>query len=150
MTDDMQLARARKHSPGYAAYLEARAKLDAETTAPPPVPTGLDALTERRPELAAAAEAIAAVNPGLRVPEAPRAGTRGCRICGGGSEDGMTACEPCWNEAYRQSRLLGGSQVDYYLKLIEVLEHHPHNEPTADPARTQEAAASAAAEGAEA
>ena len=40
-------------------------------TAPSPEPTGLDALTERRPELAAAAEAIAAANPGLRVPERP-------------------------------------------------------------------------------
>jgi hypothetical protein len=36
----------------------------------------------------------------------------------------MTACEPCWNEAYRQSRLLGGSQVDHYLRLIEVLDGH--------------------------
>lgn len=67
MTDELQLARARKHSPGYAAYLEARAKLEADAPiAPPPEPRGLDALTERRPELAAAAEAIAAANPGLR------------------------------------------------------------------------------------
>ena len=34
--------------------------------APRPDPTGLDALTTRRPELAAAAERIAALNPGLR------------------------------------------------------------------------------------
>ena len=38
----------------------------------------------------------------------------------------MTACEPCWNEAYRQSRLLGGSQVDHYRRLLEVLDGHPH------------------------
>ena len=31
----------------------------------------------------------------------------------------MNACEPCWNEAYRQSRLLGGSQVDHYRRLLE-------------------------------
>lgn len=35
-------------------------------TAPPPEPRGLDALTERRPELAEAAERIAAACPGLR------------------------------------------------------------------------------------
>ena len=45
----------------------------------------------------------------------------------------MSACEPCWNEAYRQSRMLGGSQVDYYLRLIEVLDGHPHDEPAAEP-----------------
>lgn len=42
----------------------------------------------------------------------------------------MAACEPCWNEAYRQSRLLGGSQVDHYQRLIEILDGHPHDEPT--------------------
>jgi len=36
-------------------------------------------------------------------------------------------CEPCWNEAYRQSRMLGGSQVDYYRRLIETLNGHPHD-----------------------
>lgn len=39
--------------------------------APTPEPQGLDALTTRRPELAAAAEAIAAANPGLRGPDEP-------------------------------------------------------------------------------
>lgn len=39
----------------------------------------------------------------------------------------MSVCEPCWNEAYRQSRLLGGSQVDYYLRLLEVLDGHQHD-----------------------
>lgn len=38
-------------------------------------------------------------------------------------------CEPCWNEAFRQSRLLGGSQVDYYHRLLEVLSGHPHGVP---------------------
>lgn len=32
----------------------------------------------------------------------------------------MSACEPCWNEAFRKSRALGGSQVDYYRLLIEM------------------------------
>ena len=41
----------------------------------------------------------------------------------------MAACEPCWNEAYRQSHMLGGSQVDYYLNLIETLDGHPHDAP---------------------
>lgn len=41
----------------------------------------------------------------------------------------MTACEPCWNEAFRQSRLIGGSQVDHYLKLLELLDSHPHDGP---------------------
>lgn len=45
----------------------------------------------------------------------------------------MTACEPCWNEAYRQSRMLGGSQVDYYLKLLETIDGHPHTAALADP-----------------
>lgn len=40
----------------------------------------------------------------------------------------MSACEPCWNEAFRQSRALGGSQVDYYQKLLEVLDGHPHDQ----------------------
>lgn len=45
----------------------------------------------------------------------------------------MTACEPCWNEAFRQSRMLGGSQVDYYLKLLETIDGHPHTAALADP-----------------
>lgn len=46
----------------------------------------------------------------------------------------MTACEPCWNEAFRQSRMLGGSQVDYYLRLIETLDNHPHSDTPTTPA----------------
>lgn len=42
----------------------------------------------------------------------------------------MSACEPCWNEAYRQSRLLGGSQADYYRRLLDLLDGHPHNNPS--------------------
>ena len=42
----------------------------------------------------------------------------------------MAACEPCWNEAYRQSRLLGGSQVDHYRRLLDVLDGHPHDADT--------------------
>ena len=55
----------------------------------------------------------------------------------------MAACEPCWNEAFRQSRMLGGSQVDYYLALIETLDSHPHDEPSEKP-RTRPAARPAA------
>lgn len=45
----------------------------------------------------------------------------------------MAACEPCWNEAFRQSRLVGGSQVDHYQRLIELLPNHPHDaQPTTD------------------
>lgn len=39
----------------------------------------------------------------------------------------MAACEPCWNEAFRQSRLVGGSQVDHYLRLLEIVPNHPHD-----------------------
>lgn len=49
----------------------------------------------------------------------------------------MTACESCWNEAYRQSRLRGGSQVDHYLALLEVLDGHPHG-PATPPDATEE------------
>ena len=49
----------------------------------------------------------------------------------------MAACEPCWNEAYRQSRILGGSQVDYYERLIRALPNHPHDKPR-DPASTED------------
>lgn len=42
----------------------------------------------------------------------------------------MSACEPCWDEAYRQSRLVGGSQVDHYRRLLELLDSHPHTTPT--------------------
>lgn len=45
----------------------------------------------------------------------------------------MATCEPCWNEAFRQSRMLGGSQVDHYLRLVEVLDGHPHDEPSTSP-----------------
>jgi hypothetical protein len=45
----------------------------------------------------------------------------------------MAACEPCWNEAFRQSRALGGSQVDHYLRLIELLDGHPHDTSTTTP-----------------
>lgn len=36
----------------------------------------------------------------------------------------MSACEPCWGEAYRLSRLHGGSQVDRYLQLLEAGDPH--------------------------
>jgi len=49
----------------------------------------------------------------------------------------MAACEPCWNEAYRQSRLVGGSQVDHYLRLVETLDGHPHDDAAAHPARPE-------------
>ena len=35
----------------------------------------------------------------------------------------MSACEDCWNEAYRQARMLGGSQVEHYERLIRSVEH---------------------------
>lgn len=54
----------------------------------------------------------------------------------------MTACEPCWNEAYRQSRLLGGSQVDHYRKLLEVLDGHPHDEPSESSSTSADGSAS--------
>lgn len=37
----------------------------------------------------------------------------------------MSACEACWDEAYRRSCLVGGSQVDHYQRLIETLDGHP-------------------------
>lgn len=30
----------------------------------------------------------------------------------------MSACEKCWDQAFLQSRLLGGSQVDHYQRLL--------------------------------
>jgi len=49
----------------------------------------------------------------------------------------MSACEPCWNKAYFQSRLTGRSQVDVYRSLIEASDRCPHDEPNDD---TQEQA----------
>lgn len=39
----------------------------------------------------------------------------------------MSACEKCWGEAYARSRMLGGSQVDHYHRL---LADRIHGEPT--------------------
>ena len=53
----------------------------------------------------------------------------------------MSACEPCWNEAYRQSRLAGGSQVDHYYRLLKVRDGHPHTTtPAPTPAHPSEEA----------
>jgi hypothetical protein len=43
----------------------------------------------------------------------------------------MAACETCWDEAFRQSRMLGGSQVDRYQRLMQGrFATHPHSTPT--------------------
>lgn len=36
----------------------------------------------------------------------------------------MTACELCWDQAFRDSRMLGGSQTDHYHRLLKVNKHH--------------------------
>lgn len=35
----------------------------------------------------------------------------------------MSACEKCWSQAYVQSRMFGGSQVEHYYRLLEETEH---------------------------
>lgn len=35
----------------------------------------------------------------------------------------MATCEPCWYQALLLSRMLGGSQVDHYRKLLAEIEH---------------------------
>ncbi|HZJ25879.1 MAG TPA: hypothetical protein VFF40_02520 [Acidimicrobiia bacterium] len=37
----------------------------------------------------------------------------------------MSACERCWTDAYRESRMFGGSQVDHYRRLIEERRDRP-------------------------
>ena len=45
----------------------------------------------------------------------------------------MSACETCWDEAFRRSRMLGGSQVDHYQRLMQGrFETHPQPTPTPD------------------
>jgi hypothetical protein len=31
----------------------------------------------------------------------------------------MTVCETCWGDAYARARMLGGSQVEHYLALLD-------------------------------
>lgn len=41
----------------------------------------------------------------------------------------MSACEICWDEAFRRSRLFGGHQADHYRDLLEEIgddEAHAH------------------------
>lgn len=40
----------------------------------------------------------------------------------------MPPCEECWNNAFVQSRMLGGSQVDWYHKLLETDTHENRQE----------------------
>jgi hypothetical protein len=36
----------------------------------------------------------------------------------------MSACEQCWNAAYTKSRMLGGTQVEWYYRLLEENTEH--------------------------
>lgn len=35
----------------------------------------------------------------------------------------MSTCEKCWNAAFTQSRMLGGTQVEHYHRLLEAIKH---------------------------
>lgn len=36
----------------------------------------------------------------------------------------MSACERCWDEAFVRSRILGGSQADWYIRLLMENDDH--------------------------
>lgn len=40
----------------------------------------------------------------------------------------MSACEECWANAYAKARMLGGTQVDWYYRLLEENLDHEENE----------------------
>ena len=44
----------------------------------------------------------------------------------------MSACETCWNEAWRQAQMLGGTQVEHYQRLIAEMDHHEQREEPTD------------------
>jgi hypothetical protein len=49
----------------------------------------------------------------------------------------MVACETCWNDAYRRSRMFGGTQVEHYENLLwersKDATHVEFNVPSVDP-----------------
>lgn len=44
----------------------------------------------------------------------------------------MAACEECWTEAYRRSRIRGGAQVDHYRDLLAENPDHTIKENGSD------------------
>lgn len=44
----------------------------------------------------------------------------------------MSACEPCWGEAFAKSRMFGGGQVEWYQRLLRENIHYTPTPPTTD------------------
>jgi hypothetical protein len=50
----------------------------------------------------------------------------------------MAMCETCWADAYLRARLLGGSQVDHYHRLLDERRDRPCTAPqVSEPERTK-------------